>query len=160
MEWTDQQMAVDFYLDRSSQEPNSGCWIWMGAYSPINGYGVVRYMSKTHRAHRMAFWAASGRPVPKTFDVCHKCDNRLCVNPDHLFLGTRRQNMRDCISKGRFKFLEPMVGEKSPNSKLTEKQVMSIRRDRRSQRAIARAYGVDKGTIACIVKRKTWKHLP
>lgn len=150
--------TIQDILNRSLPEPNSGCWIWMNA-TRWNGYGVFNDGENIRPAHRVSFELAHGIPVPRQIDVCHKCDNRVCVNPDHLFLGSRKANMADCIEKGRFSYVPVLRGEDSPNSKLTESQVHAIRSDTRSQRAIARAYGVDKGTIACIIKRKTWRHI-
>lgn len=123
------------------------------------GYGVVSTGGKTTRAHRLCYQLCQGIDLTSKIDVCHKCDTRICVNPDHLFLGSRKSNMRDCIEKGRFSYIPVLRGEQSPNSKLTEDDVRTIRADTRSQRAIARAYGVDKGTIACIIHRKTWGHI-
>lgn len=151
------QFHLDFFFDRSMPEPNSGCWIWLNVLSR-GGYGVVNIGNgRTSRAHRVSYMVANGlTALSSKIDVCHRCDNRACVNPDHLFLGTRTDNMRDCASKGRLR-VPALSGDASPNSKLTSDQVRSIRRDPRSQRAIARAYGVDKGTIAHILHNKTWR---
>lgn len=149
-------ITVNYFFERSIPEPNSGCWIWLRAHSEINGYGVVRTEKRTTRAHRLAYQVAFGVIVPRYLDVCHHCDVRCCVNPDHLFVGTRTDNMRDCANKGRIK-VPRLEGDNSPNSKLNSCQVLAIRADARSQRAIARHYGVDKGTIAAIRKRSTWR---
>lgn len=149
--------TIDYFWDRSIPEPNSGCWIWLGATS--HGYGVVRHKAKNIGAHRLAYELYHSVSVPSSVDICHRCDNRACVNPLHLFEGTRLENMHDCISKGRFAYPEPLCGEDSPNSKLTDMDVLEIRSDPRSQRAIARAYGVDKATVAHIVHRRTWRHI-
>jgi hypothetical protein len=146
-----------YFEERSMPEPNSGCWIWLGATN--NGYGVARYRSKSKNAHRLSYELLNGVSVIDGIDVCHKCDNRACVNPDHLFLGTRKENMQDCARKGRIKPPLPLMGDESPNSKLNASQVISIRSDKRSQRQIAKAYGVNRGTIAAILHRKTWRHI-
>jgi len=129
----------------------------MNATTP-NGYGVVNAGHRTTIAHRLSYEIAHGVRLPSSTDVCHTCDIRCCVNPDHLFEGTRADNMRDCANKGRIK-IPGMMGEQLTQSVLTEEQVLAIRSSGKSQRALGREYGVDKGTIACIVHRKTWKHI-
>lgn len=149
---------LDYFFDRSIPEPNSGCWIWLGAISGRHGYGVVRINRKTRRAHRMVLELSSGFAIPRELDACHTCDLRCCVNPDHLFVGSRADNMRDCANKGRI-VTPNAAGEDCPNSKLTDAEVLAIRSSRLSQRKLGAIYGVDKGTIACIQHRKTWRHL-
>lgn len=152
-------ITLDWLFDRTMPEPNGGCWIWMAAVDHRNGYGALKVGSTVRRAHRISYETATGEKVPAAIDVCHRCDVRCCINPSHLFLGSRLDNMQDCIQKDRFRHLPTLSGEASPNSRLTDDQVRAIRNDHRSQRVIARDYGVDKGTIACIKHRKTWRHL-
>lgn len=76
-----------------------GCWEWQGATA--NGYGRVKVWRKVVSAHRLAFQLANSEVDVKGFDVCHRCDNRRCCNPEHLFKGTRSDNMQDCKRKGR-----------------------------------------------------------
>lgn len=149
--------TTEFFLERSLPEPNSGCWFWMNAVAK-NGYGIVNVGHRTARAHRLAYEVAHGIKLPSSVDVCHRCDIRCCVNVDHLFVGSRADNMRDCAQKGRIR-LPGMVGEQLPQSVLTGEQVLAIRKSSKSQRALGREYGVDKGTIAHIIQRKTWKHI-
>lgn len=89
-------------LDANSRrDPRTGCILWTGAVNN-GGYGCLRIGPAVRGAHVVAWMLARGSlPLPG-FDVCHRCDNRRCVKPDHLFLGTRSDNMRDCISKGRW----------------------------------------------------------
>lgn len=86
----------------SSPEPNTGCWLWSGAMRK-NGYGSISYRNKTIPAHRFSY-AAFVAPIPVGLHVCHRCDNPSCVNPDHLFVGTRSDNMIDCSKKGRHRY--------------------------------------------------------
>src|SRR5690606_33099234 len=104
-------------------------------------------------------WQLHFGEIPDGMVVCHTCDNPSCVNPHHLFLGTPADNNQDRTRKGRT--VAP-VGEEHGLSKLTEKQVLEIRElanEGMTKAAIARQYGVDRGTIYHIVNRITWRHL-
>lgn len=84
-------------------EPNSGCWLWGGSAIP-SGYGQIRIEQTGPGALLLATHVSlqiHGRPLPPGMHACHKCDNPPCVNPDHLFHGTRSDNMKDCFAKGR-----------------------------------------------------------
>jgi hypothetical protein len=86
-------------LDKAIPEPTSGCWIWEGTRDP-GGYGRIRDGRRYRLAHRVAWELAFG-PIPDGFAVCHRCDNRACINLTHLFLGTLTDNNRDRMRKGR-----------------------------------------------------------
>lgn len=83
--------------ERYIPEPMSGCWLWLGGVSYPAGYGR---MTRGQYAHRVSYEIHRGA-VPRGLHVLHRCDNRICVNPDHLFVGTRSDNMRDMMAKGR-----------------------------------------------------------
>lgn len=104
----------------ASPEPTSGCWLWTGSYNP-GGYGHVKLSGQGMNSSR-AMWTLKFGP-PGDLHVLHKCDNRGCVNPDHLFLGTNRDNMIDCVRKGRKIALS---GERNGNAKLTDEQATEI----------------------------------
>ena len=114
------------------------------------GYGLLGYKGKTTRAHKLAYELTYG-PVPAGLHVLHKCDTPSCVNPDHLYLGTNADNVRDKVAKGR-----SLSRERNPSSKLTPEQVELIRVDKRSQRKIAKDYGVAQTTVCNIKHGRTW----
>lgn len=134
--------------------PWSGCWIWLGDTIP-SGYGVMRSSDyrKREYAHRLA-WTSWKGEIPNGLFVCHKCDVKSCINPEHLFVGTQKENMQDWVDK----WLAPF-GERSHLSKLTDSQVRSIREDSRTQDEIAASYGVSQTCISKIKLRSRWRHL-
>ena len=140
---------------------DTGCWLWKG-YLSKDGYGRFRFYGRNGKkvqAHR-ASWILNFGPIPEGMFVCHKCDNRKCVNPEHLFLGTPQDNMNDMVAKGRS---GDTRGEKSGLTHLTDADVLSIRaRYPQGTKLIdlAREYGVAKSTVSYIVNGHTWKHVP
>lgn len=79
---------------------DSGCWEWQGFVNPFTGYVDTSYRGKSIKAHRLMHGLVKGQ-VPQGMDCCHTCDNRKCINPDHLWIGTRKQNLLDASAKGR-----------------------------------------------------------
>ena len=132
------------------------CWLWVGSVGP-QGYGAFwdSKQNRRYRAHRAA-WELYVGPIPDDICVLHKCDVRHCVNPDHLFLGDRADNFADMWAKGRYRAGR---GTEMPNAKLNDAAVRAIRRSSKSQRAIAREYGVDQSLICLVQTRKSWKHV-
>ena len=108
---------------------------------------------KVHDAHRVAYEMYVSK-IPDSLCVLHKCDIKSCVNPKHLFLGTQAQNLNDMTAKGRRKCGR---GEGSGAAKLTAEQVVMIRADKRSTRAIAPDYGVGKSTISAVKSGASWR---
>ena len=141
-------------------DKTSGCWNWIASKRP-NGYGAFKLKGKVVSAHRFSYTMTYGA-IPEKKLVCHHCDNRLCVNPAHLFLGSHHDNLVDSIQKGRVikvsigtQFLS---GEKHRFHKLSDKQVILIREEYTepevSLKKIAEKYHVDKSLIWQIVRRK------
>lgn len=145
----------------SLRNESSGCVEWVRHRNP-DGYGMLWLDGKAERTHRAAWIAAHG-PIPAGKHVLHKCDNRCCVNVDHLFLGTNSDNVADKVAKRRQYFPPDMKGEKHPNSKLTDEKVREIRRLASlglSNRHIAKAFAVSVMTVSFIRNFKTWTHVP
>lgn len=145
-------MTRELILETSCPEPNTGCWLWLGA-ADNNGYGTFRGGRNKRKAHRLAYAAFVG-PIPEGMHVCHHCDTPACVNPEHLFLGTHADNMADCARKGRArtqrKILSRPRGERHHNVVLSTADVIAIRASSMPQRTLAALYGVCQGTISHI----------
>lgn len=138
--------------DKYTLDSKSGCWLWTGATTK-RGYGVLKNQQRQRMAHRIAYELFRG-PLPTGLDVCHKCDTPSCVNPNHLFLGTRKDNMQDAVAKDRVR-----RGEGVPGAVLCEEAIRRIRKLRLPQQAIADLYGVSQTNISHIQLRKTWRHV-
>jgi HNH endonuclease len=135
------RLRVAFFL--RVRRRATGCWPWLG-YVGNPGYGVFSPgAGQRIGAHRMS-WVIHRGPIPRSKYVLHKCDNRVCVRPGHLFLGTHWDNVKDCIQKGR---------HRGAPRKLTNAEIAQIQRDPRSQRPIARDYGVTQGYVSAIKRR-------
>lgn len=155
-------------LQRCKLNPQSGCIEWQGyvrraAKGNAYGYGELGYKGKKVSAHVLAYELVYG-PVPKdpTLErklcVCHKCDNRVCCNVDHLFVGTIQDNMADRESKGR-----GIIGERVARAVLTEHQVVEIKKlmsEGQDTDSLAAAYGVGRNAIRSIRVGRTWRHVP
>ena len=130
-------------------EPNSGCWLWVGGLTDI-GYGGFWVNGRTLGAHRVSYELYIGPIGDKK--VLHKCDNRCCVNPNHLFLGTSQDNSNDMVEKNR-----QARGESCGNSKLTKKDVEKIRQSDLSSRKLAEMFDISKTNILDIKNNKIWR---
>lgn len=131
-----------------------GCWEWQGAR--IGGYGKFKINYKQVAAHRFSYELEYGE-IPDGLFVCHQCDNRACVRPDHLFLGTPADNVEDAIQKDRW-----ARGERSGRAKLTTAQVQEIRALREEGvklQEIADRFGISDSAVQFIVARKNWRHV-
>lgn len=131
------------------------CWLWTGATRP-NGYGVLSIQNRAVRVHRISYEMHFG-PIPAGLLVCHRCDVRNCIRPDHLFLGTYRENNHDMMAKDRF-----ARGERAKAAKLTAADVIAIRRqytEGATMQALAERYGVSLVQVHRIIHRKRWQHV-
>lgn len=147
------------------KNPATTCWEWSGHKTkPLNGYGVFSVKSRYYLAHRLSYLFFKGE-FSKYLLVLHKCDNKKCVNPKHLFLGTHKDNATDRESKGRGikgRKCGPK-GERQGLAKLSDHKVISIRKlwskGFLSQAKIAKKFNVTAGLIHCIVRNKNWTHI-
>jgi hypothetical protein len=148
----DLQSAFDFYVRKTKT-----CWLWTGPVFKLRGgYGCFTMRSAgliQQRAHRVS-WKLHKGPIKPGDHVLHSCDNPLCVNPKHLFLGDQPMNMRDKVAKSR-----QNRGETHGRRKLTEAQARAIKNDPRRQREIADDYGISVPTVSDIKRGYSWSHL-
>lgn len=145
----------DFY-DQIDQKAFNECWEWRGVTNGFK-YGRFIFYGKNFGSHRIAYMFQKGM-LPNGLFVCHKCDNPICCNPDHLFIGTNSENIADCVSKGR-----QVRGEKAPRAVLSNSDVLEIRKEykkgKTSYKNLGKKYGVRNAAIYKIINRRTWKHL-
>lgn len=146
------------------------CWQWIGAgssspdrYGSINRGGHGCHYGPMLRAHHVSLELA-GIAIPDGLNVLHKCDNRLCVRPEHLFVGTEQDNVDDMMAKGRFRAPSSAAkGAHNGNAKLSEKDVIAVRglyaSGRATQRELASMYGVGETQISHIITRRRWSHV-
>jgi len=142
---------LDYYTDKSAG--SDACWPWTGC-TDRHGYGLIKWQRKARLVTRLTWELANG-PIPDGQHICHRCDNPLCRNVKHLWLGTNSENMADREAKGR-----TLRGEKNSSAKLTEADVRSIRTKAAGTKvSIAKRYGISPQSVYDIVARRTWKHL-
>lgn len=137
--------------------PEKGCWEWVGRLNR-HGYGVFSVAKRATLAHRVSI-ELRGTKIPPGLCVLHKCDNRKCVNPIHLMIGTQAENVADMMKKRR-NVSVPLIGERNPQAKLKADQVTEIKRlHSAGVRAclIAAEFGISQSTVSMIVNGKRWK---
>jgi len=138
------------------KQDRSECWIWKGGKNP---YGKASVNGKHMGAHRLSYQLFKGI-IPIGMQVLHRCDNKPCVNPDHLFLGTAKDNLEDAISKNRLNVHQSKnEGEKNGRRKITEDDVRSIRQSSESTTVLAKKYGLERHQIRLVQRRVRWSHI-
>ena len=136
---------------------SEGCWSWGGSRDKY-GYGILGFNNKTLKAHRVSWQIHKGEIINGLF-VLHTCDNRICTNPEHLFLGTAKDNLLDMIKKGR---RVAAKGERHSRAKLINENVIELRSSLtlgHSFGMLSKKFNVDRGVIRDIKNGKTWAHL-
>lgn len=150
------------FWSKVDKNADNGCWEWTGCIR--NGYGRISINDKMYQAHRVSWEIVNGE-IPEGLFICHHCDNRKCIKPSHLFLGTNSDNMQDMIKKGRGNFNHPniKIGEKNGASKLKNHEVRAIKHLAQSKIAsinsLRKLYNISYNTIHCLLNEKTWKHI-
>ena len=146
------------FIEANSLVSDTGCWVWQGKFA-TTGYGQLEWnrpgVRRLTGAHRVSYTTFKGEPG--SLHVCHTCDNRACVNPDHLFLGTNADNRADMVAKGR-----QARGVDQKLHKLTEDQVLEVRRlvaGGMTHVDVASIYGVHRSNVGYICQGKTWRHI-
>lgn len=150
----------------SKVQKGDECWEWQ-ASGDRWGYGQIKHQGVMRLAHRVS-WEMHHGAIPEGMQVCHRCDNRKCVRPDHLFLGTQRENVKDMHAKGRQGVSQGQRLSKANEKrrmegvKLTVESVRGIRADKArgdTVAAISEKYGVNHMTIWKVTTGRTWKHV-
>lgn len=148
-------LIIRKFFSRVSESKN-GCWEWIGGINS-SGYGCFKFQEKQQLTHRLSYSWFVG-PIECGKLICHLCNNKKCVNPHHLYLGTQFENMRDAVKDGLIE-----VGEKSSSSKLKYKDVVSIKKEYKNsnltQYELAKKYKTVQTNIHMIVSGKTWKNV-
>jgi len=148
-----QPRTIEVRLSNFSVDEDTGCWLWNGTIA-TNGYGYLRINKHNEFAHRASYAHHNGVEIPEGLMVCHTCNVRRCINPEHLYLGTHNDNMRDMAQSN------VMKGEDNPKALLTKEQVIEIKQhisERRIvYREIGRMYGVSRQAIKDIATGRTW----
>lgn len=153
---------ADRILAKIEMDAVTGCWNWTGSKTR-RGYGMIwdGSKNKNRTAHRISYEIHCGQ-IPQGSGyhgtcVCHRCDNRSCINPEHLFLGEHADNVADKVAKGRQRAL---LGVNHPGAKLTEADILAIRSAIGvTHRALGEQYGVSRGLISAIRAGRAWAHI-
>ena len=149
--------VLDRFEAQFSRVSESGCWVWTGSNKSQFGYGAFKIgnrASKVEYAHRAA-WSLYVGEIPKGMCVCHSCDVSSCVNPDHLFLGTAKDNSDDKVRKGR-----AAIGDMLPITKLTKADAIAILSMKdKPKKVLAEMFNISRQSVSDIIHGRTWKHV-
>lgn len=157
---TDEERLIRFF-SKVDKTATGGCWKWIGAVGGSSKYGHLNVNGKFIKAHRYSYEVHSGKKIPTGLIARHKCDNKLCVNPDHIEIGTQLDNIRDCIDRGRKRY-GILRGNENARAIISEDQVREVVKLsslKIPQREIAAKTGVSKTNVGAIVQGRTWRHV-
>lgn len=148
---------IDKLFEKAEYNPDSGCLEWTG-YKNQLGYGKIFTNGRAENAHRISYSICVGE-IPDGMCVCHKCDNRACINPSHLFIGTASDNMIDMYQKGRHRRGCGLIGQKHPSAKLKNEDVLYIRASNEDHKTLAEKFSIRTKHVQQIKAKTTWKHI-
>lgn len=137
--------------------PEAGCWIWTGAYNNY-GYGVLWWNYRPILAHRYS-WQIHKGPIPENRILCHTCNTRCCINPDHLYAGTPKTNYDDSVRAGTATGYPKQQGEQVGGSKLKEVDIRIIRRSSDTNENLARRFGISPSHMSRVRRGLYWNHI-
>lgn len=151
-----------FWIYTCKPENETDCWVWKGAFRKKDGYSQMEIQTPEglrllRTAHQASWLIAKGSPVGSGLVLRHTCDNKQCVNPNHLLPGTQLENIQDMIARGR-----NAKGEMMPQAKLTDDKVREIRRRLalgEKQKTLAEEFNISTSTICRVAKMKRWTHV-
>lgn len=142
----------EFVFSHAAPIPFTGCFIWLGGVVK-GGYGKTTDNGMTRMAHRV-IWEARNGPVPSGMVLRHQCDTPACVNPDHMLVGTTKDNAADMVERGR-----QASGERCNLSKLSNETVLALRAAAGTHYQVAKRFGLKRGVVRQIRIGETWRHL-
>lgn len=152
---------MERFWEKVDKRSTNECWNWIGA-KDADGYGRFRtdrrILNRWAKASRFLYESINGK-LPRFLNVCHTCDNRACVNPNHLYAGTQQQNIQDMKDRNRFT-PHSKSGEQSHLSKLTAVQVREIRRRAalgESRRILEKEFNISRAQLGAVIRRESWK---
>ena len=149
--WSPDETAIAQLMKGAKRNPNTGCPEWFAPRNP-RGYGFIQYRGLKWLAHRFS-WIATHGPIPDGKYVCHRCDNPPCVNPEHLFIGTAKENSHDAKRKGRTRGGLPRLNP------VIAAQIKRRLADGETAAQIARQLDIDYDLVFGIKSGRAWKHV-
>ena len=153
------QTTLDRFMSKVTVDDSTGCWEWQN-YKDATGYGQLKHKGKTSFAHRVSYELKNGT-IPNGIFIMHTCDNRGCVNPDHLTTGTHTENMRDMTAKGRQGNQILRLSDVVAIKKFLERRTLGKngRMEHRACQFLADWFGVKRSAISGIVSGRSWKYI-
>lgn len=156
-----EEFSVRFWSQVNKSGEN-GCWLWEGNKNGTTSiYGTCQYQGKNKKAHRISWELTNNQKIPPGMVACHKCDNKLCVNPEHIFIGTQKDNMQDCKKKGRMRTGISM-GEDAGMNKFSESSVrkaVELCKSGQNYAEVSKVTGISRTTLGAIMQGRVWRQV-